>query len=429
MVLGRGIWSRSQRGWEAHGGGGQEGPSLQPLDVLSEILSQPAGGRTVIVFEPRGMAHPASETPRVGRSVFASLARVRNEHPVVSSESLGWGMEPAEPAYGGAYSTLLHYEMTPGLVRLHDACARSGSRLSAAWSAYTACTALASARIGARRAGSVICLVPGFIAVASLEPGKRAFRAWAEPMNERDWKVFSGLLGEPAPGPAGRMAEGGSGQRGIAVVAHGDPVKLCPTWPQLLQSGRIERVFDLDDLAAAVASVSRGHPANLAEAFPSARQMDPCLAVLAAAALAYAVAMAVIAADSAARAKADEAGAWDRIAVLERKVEVLKKNQREIETLRSQEQGGSSPTVFRRATALMTLASALPDAVTLTALTLGPGTGFRLEGKVRADSFKPAEARELLAGKGFAANPANGWAYDEPSGVLVVRGVFEPPNR
>ena len=128
--------------------------------------------------------------------------------------------------------------------------------------------------------------------------------------------------------------------------------------------------------------------------------------------------MAVIAADSAARAKADEAGAWDRIAVLERKVEVLKKNQREIETLRSQEQGGSSPTVFRRATALMTLASALPDAVTLTALTLGPGTGF-----------KPAEARELLAGKGFAANPANGWAYDEPSGVLVVRGVFEPPNR
>ena len=429
MVLGRGIWSRSQRGWEAEVPGGQEGPSSQPLEFLSRVLSQPARGRTVIVFEPRGMAHPASETPRVGRPVFASLARVRSEHPAVSSESLGWGMEPAEPAYGGAYATLLHYEMTPGLVRLHDACARSGSRLSAAWSAYTACSALTSARIGAKRAGWAIFLIPGFTAVACLEPGKRAFRVWAEPMNERDWKVFTGLLGEPAPGHAGRPPEGGLGQGGIAVVAHGDPGKLCPTWAQLHQSGRVEHVFDLDDLASAADWISRGHPGNLAEAFPSARRMDPFLAGLAAAALIAAVVLVAIAAAARARASADETSARDRIAGLERRKEVLRSNQREIETLRSQAPGGSPPAVYHRVAALMALASSLPDAAMLTALTLGPGTGFHFEAKVRAGDFKSADARELLAGNGFSALAANGWAYDAPSGTLVMRGIFDSSNR
>jgi len=429
MVLGRGIWSRSQSEWEVEVPGAQGGHSSQPLESLSRRLSEPAHGRTVIVFEPRGMAHPASETPKVGRRVFASLARVRNEHPVVASESLGWGMEPAEPTFGGAYATLLHYEMTPGLVRLHDACARSGSPLSAAWSAYSACSALVSASIGAKRAGCAIFLIPGFTAFACLEPGKRAFRVWAEPMNERDWKVFSGLLGEPTPEHAGRVPDGAPGHLGIAVLAQGDPGKLCPTWLQVLESGRVERVFDLDDLAAAAASISRGHPANLAEAFPLARRMDPCLAWLAAAALISAVVLVAVALAAKDRAKADESAARGRMAVLERRLETLRSNRTEIENLRSQGQGGPPRENFHRAGELKALASGLPDAVTLTALTLGPGTAFRLEAKVRADAIRPSEIRDLLAGKGFACQSANGWVYDTASGTLVVLGLFEAPKR
>jgi hypothetical protein len=77
----------------------------------------------------------------------------------------------------------------------------------------------------------------------------------------------------------------------------------------------------------------------------------------------------------------------------------------------------------------MALASSLPDAAMLTALTLGPGTGFHFEAKVRAGDFKSADARELLAGNGFSALAANGWAYDAPSGTLVMRGIFDSSNR
>ena len=56
----------------------------------------------MVVFEPEGLAHQAVDCPRVGHSVFATLARVRGEHPVVASESLGWGIERPEPARGEA---------------------------------------------------------------------------------------------------------------------------------------------------------------------------------------------------------------------------------------------------------------------------------------------------------------------------------------
>jgi hypothetical protein len=416
MVLGRGVWSRSQGGWGCEFPVQAGGTAAEPVDRAAQVLACPARGRTTVIFEPRGMAHPDAETPRVGRSVFASLARVREEHPAVSSEALGWGIEAPEPSPGGTYATLMHYEMTPGLVRLHEACERSGSRLSAAWPAFTACSALGATRLGGAGARCMVVLVPGFVALASLGSGRRAFRAWTEPMNDRDWKTLAALVAESAPGPGG-----------IAVVAHGDPVKLCPAWAAMTDGGRVERVFGLDDLARAALGLRRGHPANLAEAFPAPRRLDTALVGFAAAALGAAAVLASGALAASARGRSEVAGANERIAALEGQLGLLEANRREMEALRGQVPAGPWVDGCRWADALRRLGSALPESLTLTELRLGPGNGFRLEGTVAPADFRAAEARSAMAASGFVVQSGGGWSYEPQAGTLEVSGTLEGP--
>src|ERR1700678_1599121 len=146
LFLGRTIWTRDNGGWKHECVGAGSDLALRAVERLADILSAATAENTVLVFEPEGMAHQMVETPKVSRLVFASLARIRNEHPVIASENLGWGVESPEPAASGEFMTQLHYELTPGLIHLRDACERAGSRLTAAWSASTAAAASMSYR-------------------------------------------------------------------------------------------------------------------------------------------------------------------------------------------------------------------------------------------------------------------------------------------
>src|SRR5580658_8780388 len=124
ILLGRTVWTRVAGDWKRRSFDGGSGMASPAILSRAEFLSGEPPARTVVVFEPEGMAHQAVDTPRVSRSVFATLAKIRNDHPVVMSEHLGWGIEPPESAQGGAFSTLLHSELSPGLIHLREACNR-----------------------------------------------------------------------------------------------------------------------------------------------------------------------------------------------------------------------------------------------------------------------------------------------------------------
>lgn len=426
MFFGRGIWSRGPGGWacETHTEG--LGSAPQPLECLARVLSSPFKGRTVLVYEPRGMTHPSSETPKVSRSVFASLAKVRGEHPVVSSECLGWGLEPPEPTTGGAFETLLHYEMTPGLAHLQDASAMSGRRLAAAWPLFTACAAHCGHRDGAQRSRFSVFLVPGFVAVSCLAPGRRAFRAWAEPMLDRDWKVFASLVGDLDGRPPKSVPEAETRRGGIAVVAHGRPDELCPIWDHILESGRLAHLSGLDEFAGSVSRLPPRHPANLLEPFPSPRDLDRCLGLVSAAGVVAALAFAFAAAQVRLGALRDEAEGTARISALEVRLKGVESNRAEIQRLSGELPGGPSPSGGEVAQALRRLSQAVPDAVTLTRLSLGSTGAFRIEASVVPDDFKPDEARRLFSGAGFIPRPGDGWTYEARAATLVVCGTLLP---
>ena len=193
MLLGRTVWTRDDGVWRHQAFFGADGDARNSVTRLAEALSAAPGERMIAIFEPDGISHQTAETPKVSRTAFASLARVRNEHSVVESENLGWGIEYPELGPSGAFSTLIHSELTPGLIHVRNSCARVGSRLSAAWSAYTAAVVCANSGSSAPKAKFVLMLIPEYAAVATFGGGKRSFRSWSGPMSERDWKAFSVL--------------------------------------------------------------------------------------------------------------------------------------------------------------------------------------------------------------------------------------------
>jgi hypothetical protein len=428
LLLGRSIWTRGAGAWRRESFEGGPGGAAAAISRLGELLTErPPGGRS-LVFEPEGLAHQSLETPKVGRSVFASLARVRSEFPVVGSENLGWGIEEPEATPAGGFSTLLHSELTPGLVRLRDECARGGCRIDAAWSAYTAAVACAKAGIPAGRARFLIILAAEFVAVATRTAGKRSFRAWTGPMSERDWKAFAALIGDSDARSSGSIGDPGMRRGGIAVIAEGEPKRLCPFWGELHASGRVAAVMDFDALASGVARIPRRHPSNLAEAFPRALNLDWYVASALAAGLCAALTLGAL--DVRARRQIRSEGLDDRarLAALEERISALSRKQREMLLLEREFPGDTDEA--RRSThdALVNLAAAIPDAVTLNSLELGLKGGFSIEAVVVGPSFDPAVFRKGLTLAGFEADAHEGWVYDAASGRLTIRGKLGGPR-
>ena len=427
ILLGRSVWTRGPRGWtrtSPEGGGGISSPAVS---YLAEFLAGRRSQRFIIVYGPEGVAHQVVETPRVSRSVFASLARIRSDHPVVMSERLGWGIEPPESAHGGAYSTLLHSELTPGLAHLRDACSRSDSQLVAAWPAYTAARASMRSCTPPSSAKFVVILTPDFVAVAVSGGGKRSFKGWVGPLSERDWKAFSTLVGD-AEARSSSMPGAAHRRGGIAVIADGEPHRLCPVWGELKASGRVEAVVGMDELAAGAARISPSHPANMAESFPRPLCLDRYLLCAAAAAILVALLFGASAVRCGARLRADDEAFMARRALLDGRLAALERNQREMAALRNQAPEETGTPSLGRHSALEGLAEGIPDSVTLTGLSLGRDNSFEIGAIVVGTDFDPEGLRLSLERNGFKPADQNGWAFEAGSGRLVIRGRCGPPS-
>lgn len=424
MLLGHTVWTRSPRGWRHEALDGGDGAAFNAVARLAEFLSEAPAERTVVVFEPAGVDHQVVEMPNVNRAAFASLARVRSDHPVVDSENLGWGIEHPELGSGGAFSTLIHSEVTPGLILLRDACARAGCRLCAAWPAFT--VAIATARPGAHpvRARIVLILTPGYSAISAFGGGKRSFKGWVGPMSERDWKAFSAVIGDFESRLSPAMADPVIRRGSVFVIAEGQPEEVCPFWKDLRASGRLEAVVDLEAFAASASRIPPTHSANLVEAFPRPRELDRFLTAIAISGLSIAVALGSFTLADGNRHRAEIAAERKRAADLEGRLKALGVNRREMERLRDEAPDGSGSLPIARYQALIGLSETIPDALTLTSLAIGRDGGFELEGIVVGPDFEQEKVRASLARRGFISSADKGWSYDPGSGRLSVVGKY-----
>ena len=429
LLLGRTVWTRDAGVWRSETFSGEAGLSRDSVARIAEFLSAAPTERAIAVFEPDGMAHQAVEIPKVNRTAFVSLARVRSEYPVVTSEDLGWGIEYPESGPGGTFSTLIHSELTPGLIHVRDTCVRGGSQLCAAWSAYSAAIACVESVHSAPKARFALILTNEFAAIASFGGGRRSFRAWTGIMSERDWKAFSIHIGDVEAGPSPTMGEAVLKRGSMVVIAESEPERFCPIWKDLRTSGRVEVVVNLEAFALSAARIPTTHPANLADAFPRPRDLDRFL--VAAAITGASVAMAFGAAVLEDRKKISSEDAADRARVtsLEVRANALGNNQREMARLRREAPDGPGSFPMGCYDALAGLAAALPDALTLTSLTIENDRHFELVALVIGTDFEPENTRISLERCGFAPMAEGGWTYDAGSARLVVRGRYGDPRQ
>jgi hypothetical protein len=428
MLLGRTVWTRDAGGWRHETINERAGMPRDSIARLTEVLSDTRGKRIAVIFEPDGMVHQAVETPKVSRAVFATLARVRSEHSVVESENLGWGIEYPDAGPSGTYTTLIHSELTPGLIHLWDSCIRPGCRLTAAWSAYT--VAAASANTGSSsRPKYVLILAAEFAAVAVCAGGRRSFKAWTGPMTERDWKTLSALIGDIESSASPSLAESAPKRGSIVVIADGDPEPSCPIWRGLRASGRVEAVLGMDDFAAGASRIPANHPANLAEAFPRPRELDRLLS--AAAILGFSATFALISVAFGDGRQLRFEGAANRLRAesLERRLRALGENEREMARLRKEAPDGAGSHPAGRHDAIAGLSAAIPDALTLTALSIERDGAFELEALVVGPDFDAESTRRSLERCGFEPALGNGWTYDATPGKLFVRGKLGDPRQ
>jgi len=428
MLLGRCVWTRGVSGWSQESFGGVGELANPAIARLTELLSSECRRRTVVVFEPEGIAHQTVESPRVNRSVFASLARVRSEHPVVLSESLGWGIEYPEPVHSGAFSTLMHSELTPGLVHLHDACVHAGSQLSAAWPAFTAATSCMKTHLAASRARFLLILAPDFVAVAVCARGKRSFRGWTGPMSDRDWKTVSALIGESDERSAPSLAEAELKRGSITAISDGNPERDCPIWKEIIATGRLEAMAGLDELAVAAGRISPRHPANLIEGFPRPRQLDRYLIGAAAGCFSIAAALGAAVPAQLRQLRSIDSSNASRVAVLEAHRADLNRNQKEIEMLQIEAAQGPRLLQVGRHEALIGLAAAVPDSLTLTSLAIDKDGRFMIEAIVVGADFDPESTRRAFDRSGFKPEGQSGWAFNQTSGRLTICGRYAPPQ-
>ena len=297
--------------------------------------------------------------------------------------------------------------------------------LVAAWSAYTVAVACAGPARSSRTARHFVILAPDFVALASIVGGKRYCRTWMGPLHDRDWKVLSGLVGDGEPGPSPTSGDPGLRRGRIVVIAEGEPERLCPIWTDLRETGRVEAILDLDAFAEKAARLPVAHPANLVEAFPRPRELDRLLAGTAVVGFVGALGLGMLVLGDRRQFSALDLSERQRASSLEAQVSRLAANRQEMGRLRSEAPNGFGPLPPDMKGALVRLASGLPEALTLSYLSIGADRSFELEAVVVGGSFDPPGARRALEKCGFSPADEKGWAYEAASGRLSVRGHFD----
>jgi hypothetical protein len=424
LILGRTLWKRGPSGRFIEQNDAGAASSNELLARMSDAISTSPLMRTVVVFEPEGISHELVEMPKVNRAVFASLERIKSEHPVVVSENLGWGIEIPEPIAGGAYSTLIHSEMVSGLAYLRTECFQSRPHLLAAWSAYTVIEAIVRSGKSAHKPTKGIILTRGYVALANCNSARRSFRAWYGPMSERDWKVFSALIADSGAKHSSSASDFESRMSSIVLISDGDPAQNCPFWEDLHRTGRIASVMSVDRFAEYAASISINHPGNLLLIFPKKRIIDRYLLAAAVAGLLTMVIIDVGTMNECRRFQSVEKAAQQRLEHLKARLRENEGNQRTIADLRKQLLNDSESLPARKHEALVDLSIAVPDAVTLTSLSIDRNDHFSIEAQVDRANYDPGRTRDTFTNSGFVPDQDNGWTYNTADSMLRIRGRF-----
>ena len=424
MLLGRSLYIRGSKCWQYEQLEAGTGANLRAVGRLCEEASAVSPDRLILIFEPEGMAHESVETPRVNRAVFASLARIRRDHPVVSSFNVGWGIEWPEPAAGGTYSTLLHSELAPGLVHVNETCSNPRRRWSRVWTLYTAIEALLKATPSAAKVRHCIILTSGFSATATYSLGRRSFRSWVGTMSDRDWKTLWTLISDPEDNSPAVMAETDFRGSGIVAVLPTEQMHVCPFWSELVKSGRVESVIGLDELAAAASGISVNHPGNLAAVFPKQHELDRYLVAGSILGMTLFAMLFVGTLNDARRFKKAQQDSKLHWADKEERLQVLKHNEREMLALRSRLPDQRKVTIANVQDEVLAVAAAIPDSLLLRSVMMSEDGSVEIEALVIAPNFDVERTRASLSDYGFVPDAARGWLYDAARGNLKIRGTY-----
>jgi hypothetical protein len=237
-------------------------------------------------------------------------------------------------------------------------------------------------------------------------------------MSERDWRALAFMV----------AGETGSGEernaRSLGIVSEGDPADLCPCWEEIRNSGRLECLLGLDEIAACAAHLPRRHPANLALGFPMRMNLDPLLSASALVAAALSAGIVMSAHEDSVRFRQLEAQSRARASEVQERVQALEKNRVEIDSLMRElpENPGAMPAA--KAPALRALAAAVPDSLTLARFSMSSDNSFELEAVLTGRNFDQESTRRLLAQNGLSTPSAAAWSFDAASRRLSVRGKF-----
>lgn len=424
ILLGRTIWIRGDGGWSYE--------SFEPTNPLPEtaimrlmeILSMRSPRRKILIFEPCGMVHQTVETPNVGRAVFASLARTRDEFPEISSGEIGWGIDYPESTQGGRFTTTVHAEAAPGLALLRDRCHQAGFQLPPIWCAHTVAGTLPGVGSSTDKARFLIIMLPGFVAVASFSGGKRHFKAWTDIMSGRDWKALAAVLGEFDSRPAGTMDDVELRRGLIKILAQGKPEQVCPIWEEINRSGRVSSIVDLDALAAGAETLSPRHPGNLSKSFSQHGSVSFYVWILGIAALIATALLGTADVRGKQQLRAEEGSNEAQVADEQLHLAELKRNQAVMGRLQRELPTRLNYNAANRYAALASLSKALPDYLTLKSVSMVGQGSFELEAIVSVKDFDPEDTRKRLESEGFETDAKKGCVFDPAFSSLLVRGTF-----
>jgi hypothetical protein len=424
IVLGRSIFFRESGRWQCEPFDLAIGSHVRAVGRLNEILSVNTTGPVVLIYEPEGMAHESVETPKVNRTVFASLARIRRDHPVVSSVNVGWGIEWPEPAAGGTYSTLLHSELSPGLVQLKGRNTQALGQLSRTWTLYTVIEAMMKGRASVSNTRHCIVLTPGFAAVAACGMGRRSFRAWTGIMSERDWDSLWTIIVDPEERSPRALMDPEPKETGIVAVVENDPTLICPFWSKLNKMGKVETVLGLDELAEYATKLSENHPGNLLKVFPKSRELKRHL--IAGSVLGISLSIGLIVASfndtrDYKKAQVDSQRSWTG---QEERLECLKHNQREMLELRSRLLGEPKVLIADMHAEMLALESAIPDSIVLRSIVASADGKIEVEAFIVGPDFDSERARAAFEDFGFFPDAAKGWSYNTTERSFKFQGTY-----
>jgi hypothetical protein len=219
------------------------------------------------------------------------------------------------------------------------------------------------------------------------------------------------------------MADAGLRRGSILVIAEGDAERFCPIWKDLYASGRVEAVVDLEALALSAARIPSAHSANMVEAFPRPRDLDRYLAIAAVTGFSAAAAIGAATFQLCKQLRTEDGADSAHSASLQARLGRLGANKKEMAQLRNEAPDGSRPFASSRHDALVGLAAAIPDALTLTSLAIGGDGGFEIEAMVVGD-IDQEKTRQSFERFGFVPGKDKGWDYNVGTGRLSIQGNY-----